>query len=316
MYKSSMKILNFNRIKRYSILKRKSKVNLDDFATVWEKGGKFSDFLSGMPGMLKSKELFLLADNIIRVWKQKKLFLTGMGAHVIKCGLSPLFIDLMKNRLIDCICLNGAGAIHDFEIAFCGSTSEDVQSGLEDGSFGMAEETGKFINRTIIEGNKNGFGFGKSVGTMIKKMNCKYKDESILYNALKYDVPVTVHVAIGTDIIHQHPEASGKDIGAASFRDFQIFTTVLSEFQGGVFINFGSAVIIPEVFLKALTVVRNLGFKVKNFTTANFDMIEHYRPLQNIVKRPTEKSGRGFKFLGHHEIMIPLLFAILKEKYD
>jgi len=239
-----------------------------------------------------------------------------LGAHVIKCGLSPIVIDLINRGIIDCIALNGAGIIHDFEIAFQGKTSEDVERAIRDGSFGMAQETAGFINDAIKAGIKSDLGVGKSMGKAIDQDNrLPYKNLSILHTAYKKGITVSVHVAIGTDIVHQHLSCNGAAVGQASLKDFHNFIAEVSKLgDGGVLINFGSAVILPEVFLKALTVARNLGYKVKNFTTANFDMIYHYRPEQNIVRRPTQDSGKGYYIIGHHEIMLPLLASAIIEE--
>ncbi|MGB9595851.1 MAG: hypothetical protein ACPL7B_06175, partial [Candidatus Poribacteria bacterium] len=235
-----------------------------------------------------------------------------MGGHVIKCGLSPVIISMMEHNVLTGIAMNGAGSIHDFEIALIGGTSEDVGTNIEDGMFGMWEETGRLMNSAIIEGKNQNIGMGKALGQKLIEINAKYQSYSILANAIRLNVPLTVHVAIGTDIIHQHPKADGSAIGQTSFTDFRIFTSEISDLDGGVLLNFGSAVLMPEVFLKALSISRNLGHKVTEFTTANFDMFQHYRPRENILKRPTKMGGKGYAITGHHEIMIPLLaYAVL-----
>jgi hypothetical protein len=269
-------------------------------------------FYQSLPNILAAKNLLALAQAIRQAKQRKKLVLVMMGAHVIKCGLSPLIIDLMKKGFIKAVALNGAGIVHDFETAFCGHTSEDVSSGLENGSFGMAYETGAYLNGAIIDGAKKNLGLGQSVGQMILKENLSYKSLSVLYNGLKYKVPVTVHVAVGTDIIHQHPNCDGAAVGKTSLTDFRILAERITNLNnGGVVINIGSAVILPEVFLKALTVARNLGFKVKDFTATNFDMFPQYRPQQNVTSRPILCGGTGYNFLGHHELMIPLLYGAI-----
>jgi hypothetical protein len=237
------------------------------------------------------------------------------GAHVIKCGLSPVLRELLKRKIITCICLNGAGIIHDFEIAFGGKTSEDVGCSLKNGSFGMAKETAVFINEAAKEGVLEGLGLGYSIASKIAKAKLPYKDYSLLYQAYKYKVPVCVYLAIGTDIIHQHPSFNAALSAEGSYRDFKLFTEEISHLnEGGVVLNFGSAVILPEVFLKALNLARNLGCRVKNFTTANFDMLYHYRPAQNVVTRPVQCGGKGFYIVGHQEIMLPILAQAVLEK--
>ena len=236
--------------------------------------------------------------------RTKKTIAIGIGGHVVKCGLSPALIDLMKRGYISAIAMNGATAIHDIEIAMHGQTSEDVAHGLQDGSFGMARDTGDFINHTI---NASAGGYGNALGKKITDTDQPHRDHSILANAHILDIPATVHVAIGTDITHQQPGVSGEAIGRATFEDFRTFCSVVSTLEGGAYLNIGSAVILPELFLKALTIARNLGHKVNHFITANFDMIQHYRPRVNVVQRPTMQGGKGYAFTGHHELMIPLL---------
>ena len=236
-----------------------------------------------------------------------------MGAHPIKCGLSPLIIELIKKKIITGIAWNGACMIHDTEVALIGETSEDVANGLEDGTFGMIYETGDFIHKVMSKR----MGIGNQIGKAVIEENLDYSDYSISANAYQSNIPLTVHVAIGTDIVHQHPKANGSDIGENSMKDFKILANNLKDLNdGGVFLNLGSHVIIPEVFLKALTIVRNLGNTVENFYTANMDMIQHYRPSYNILSRPTLKSGKSYSFTGHHEIMFPLLCACILEKWD
>ncbi|MBI5559791.1 MAG: deoxyhypusine synthase family protein [Deltaproteobacteria bacterium] len=296
-------------IKTYPLRKRKSKVNVNDLAKPLAKGGSFGDFLKTLPGILAARDLRAVIAAVIRAHKTKKTVSLGMGAHVIKAGLSPLIVDLMERGIVNAVSMNGAGIIHDFELSFAGRTSEDVDSGIGSGKFGMAEETGRLLNDAILRGAKKGFGIGRSVGGMIGRSGFPYKNLSITAAGVRCDVPVTVHVALGTDIIHLHPRMDGSSTGRASQKDFEKFASVVSTLEGGVFINIGSAVIIPEVFLKALTLARNLGYKVKNFTTVNMDFIQHYRPGVNVVRRPTLGGGKGYALTGHHEIMVPLLYA-------
>lgn len=307
--------IDITKVKTYSIKDRKNLVKIEDFAKLISEDATFKQFIESLPNILIGADLKNLIHNICQAHKHQRPILWALGAHVIKCGLSPIIIELMKKGVVSAIALNGAGIIHDFEIALTGQTSEDVSTGLLDGSFGMAFETAKFINEAIKNGAEENIGIGRAVGKMISEQKLKYQEYSILYHGFELNIPITVHVAIGTDIIHQHPNVSGEAIGKGSMIDFRIFTNQVANLgDGGVFLNIGSAVILPEVFLKALTIARNLGNKIENFTTANFDMFPHYRPMTNIVKRPTLKGGKGYSFIGHHEIMIPLLaFGILNE---
>lgn len=306
--------IDLSKVKTYSIKERKNLVKIKDFAKLIPQKATFKQFINSLPDILIGANLKNLIQTINQAYNQKKVILWAFGAHVIKCGLSPIIIELMKKGVISAVALNGAGIIHDFEIALIGETSEDVSESLLDGSFGMAFETGNFINAAIIDGAKHDIGIGMAVGKMISTQKLKYRQYSILYHGFELNIPVTVHVAIGTDIIHQHPDVSGEAIGKGSMIDFRIFSNQVANLgNGGVFLNIGSAVIIPEIFLKALTIARNLGYEVEDFTTANFDMFPHYRPMTNVVKRPVLKGGRGYSFIGHHEIMIPLLaFGILE----
>ncbi len=307
---------DIKKIKTYSILKRKNKVNKYEFARPHTKGSSLKEFYGSLPDILAAKDLRCIAHDIIEARRRKKPVIFMMGAHVIKCGLSPVVIDLIKRGVISCIAFNGAGMIHDFEIALIGSTSEDVGCALKDGSFGMADETGRFINAAIKKGATKNIGMGRAIGDFISKERdiFPYRDLSILYNCALKGIPLTVHVGIGTDIIHQHPGCDGSSVGKASLADFYLLAEVVSKLEGGAVINFGSAVILPEVFLKALNIARNLGFKVNKFSAADFDMVRHYRPAQNIVARPTALGGRGYTITGHHEIMLPLLAAFLIEE--
>ncbi len=307
--------LDFSKIKTYPIKNRKNKVLIENFAKICKKNPSMTEFIDSLPDIFSGKDFNQLISKIVYAYKNNKAVIFMMGAHVIKCGLSPLIIDLMKNGILKGVALNGAGAIHDFEIAMIGATSEDVAINIEDGSFGMAHETGFFMNKAIEDGIKKGAGAGQAFGEKIKSENFPNKELSILYAGIKYNIPVTIHIAIGTDIIHQHPSANGKALGEASYSDFKLFTSNLINLEGGgVLINFGSAVLLPEVFLKAITIARNLGYNIKNFTTADFDMISHYRPHVNVVTRPTSCGGKGFHFCGHHEIMIPLLVNAVYSK--
>lgn len=308
------KRIDLSKIKTIPLNVRKCKVSISDFARTGRKGGSFKDFYDSLPQILVAQNLRALVDAVVAAHKKKKMVILMMGAHVIKCGLSPLVIDLMKRGVIKAVALNGAGIIHDTEIAMIGRTSEDVGEGIINGSFGMAKETASFINEAINRGFSKGLGIGEALGANIVKSKLPHRDLSILATGFELDVPITVHVAIGTDIIHQHPSANGEAIGEGSLLDFRNFIYSVSKLEEGVAINFGSAVILPEVFLKAVTVSRNLNFKLKTFTTANFDMISQYRPYQNILSRPTSMGGMGYNIIGHHEIMMPLLYWSIIEK--
>lgn len=308
------KKLTPKKVKRYSLKSRKSKVNVAEFSSPHVKDSSFNDFIDSLPSILAAKDILKVRDDIIKARKNNNPVMAAMGAHVVKTGLSPIIIDMIETGVLTSLSFNGAGVIHDFEFSLCGSTSENVDKELKTGSFGMAKETGAILNKTITAGAKKNLGIGEAVGKMIYESKNPYKDKSILATAYKHKVPVTIHVALGTDIIHIHPEVDGASIGKASIIDFQVFTQLVSELEGGVFLNIGSTVIMPEVFLKALSLVRNLGHKVQNFTTVNLDFIQHYRPNVNVVNRPTSSGGKGYSITGHHELMVPLLFAAIKEK--
>lgn len=308
-------MINIYKVRTFSVKKRYSKVNRGDFAKVPVRGSSFTKFFNSLPNILKAKDIRAVVNSIVSARKKKKAVIFMAGAHVIKCGLNPILIELIKKKVITCICLNGAGIIHDFELAFQGKTSEDVAENLKNGSFGMGRETAEFINLAVKEGVAEGLGLGYAVASRISTTKLAHKDLSLLYNAYKYNVPVCVSVAIGTDIIHQHPSFDAALTGEGSLRDFRKLTEqVIKINNGGVVLNFGSAVILPEVFLKALNLARNLGFQVKDFTTANFDMIYHYRPIQNVCLRPVMSGGNSYYIIGHHEIMLPLLAQAIREK--
>ncbi len=308
-------MINLKKVKTYSVKKRFSKVSSGDFARPPVKKASFRTFYASLPGILKAAELREVSERIVSARRRNKAVILMMGAHVIKCGLSPVIIELLRRKIITCLALNGAGVIHDFEIAFQGRTSEDVAENLKSGKFGMGRETADFINNAVNEGVGEGMGFGLSVASAIAKEKLPNRSLSLLYNAYKCGVPVCVHVAVGTDIIHQHASFDGSRTGEGSIRDFyQLTESIRGLNNGGVVLNFGSAVVLPEVFLKALNLSRNLGFEVKDFTTANFDMIHHYRPQQNVVARPVMAGGKGYYIIGHHEIMLPLLAQSVIEK--
>ena len=304
--------LDWSKITTYSISERPNKVAVEDFATPHAPGASFAEFLSRLPRFLCATDFLAVADAIATAVRDGRTVLLMMGAHPIKCGLNPLIVDAMRSGIVSAVAFNGAAAIHDFETAFQGETSEDVQRGLDDGTFGMADETGRLMNTALAAGVAGDHGAGQALGAAMAEFPNKHL--SILRTGAELDIPVTVHIAVGTDIIHQHPTSSGAVLGEASFRDFQRFAGVVATLEGGVVLNIGSAVIMPEVFLKALTVARNLSHTVSQFTTATFDMIRQYRPTENVVRRPTHRGGKGYYIVGHHELMIPLLFAAVKEK--
>ncbi|MBE9527690.1 MAG: deoxyhypusine synthase family protein [Proteobacteria bacterium] len=310
--KKTFKPLSLKGIKTYPIKSRKSKVSVDDFAKLPKKGGTVAEFFDCMPRILGAENLREVADAVVRTHKAGRTVVLGMGAHVIKVGLGPMIIDLIERGVIDAVAMNGACVVHDFEAAYVGCTSEDVDAEIGGGTFGMAEETGKLLNRAIKKSPEKGL--GRSVGEMIAKSRFEFKENSILAAAARCDVPVTVHVALGTDILHIHPQMDAAATGVASMQDFKLFASVVSTLDRGVYINLGSAVLLPEIFLKALTLVRNKGHKVKNLTTVNMDFIQHYRPTTNVVRRPTQGSGKGYALTGHHEIMVPLLYAAIIER--
>ncbi len=306
--------IDLTRVTTYSIDERQSKVQISQLATAHTAGATFQTFLSALPEALKASDLLALARHIVAARRQELPVVVMMGAHVIKVGLSPVLIDAMRNGHITALALNGAGSVHDSELAYHGATSEDVAEGLADGSFGMARETGELLNETVRQGLGSGKGFGELLGERLHQDRPPFVHNSLLANAWQLNIPATVHVALGTDIVHQQPTANGAAIGEATLNDFKILAHQLSRLRpGAVVLLFGSSVVLPEVFLKALTVARNLGFPAHGFCTANFDMIPHYRPRVNVLQRPTQTGGRYFEFIGHHEIMLPLLFAAVKE---
>jgi hypothetical protein len=310
--------IDLSDVKTISIRGRKSKVSPEDFAKVLDPfKASFKEFVESLPRILAGNELRDFVSDIVTSRRKKKPVVLMMGAHVIKVGMSPIIVDLVRRGLITHVAMNSAASIHDVETAMWGHTSEDVAVNLLDGTFGMAKETGEFINKALVKGfMESSDGYGETLAKKLIALKAPHKSVSILVACYELDVPVTVHAAIGTDIVHQQPTMDGAATGELSYRDFKIFVSSVKDLKnGGVVLNVGSAVILPEVFLKALTVARNLGHKAKGFSTANFDMIRHYRPQMNVVDRPTQDHGRGYTFTGHHEIMIPLLAAMIKSKY-
>jgi hypothetical protein len=308
--------LSLDGIKTYSLSERHSKVSQADFGAPWQRGGSFKEFVNRLPKILAGQTLREMTAAWVKARKAGRQVVLGMGAHPIKVGLNPVLIDLMKRGLITGVALNGAGIIHDAEVAMVGRTSEDVDEVLGCGQFGMAKETAEFLNDAIAWGEQNGLGLGEAVGRRLLSRNFSHQDLSLIANAAALEVPLTVHVAVGTDIIHLHPSVSPEALGATTHRDFRLFAALVSDLNDGVFINLGSAVIIPEVFLKAITLARNLGHKVAPLTTVNLDFMQHYRPLTNVVRRPTAGVGQGYALTGHHEIMFPLLAALVIEAME
>jgi len=311
-----IKPLSLKDAKTYPLKKRTNKISINDFAAPWTEGGNLGIWFEKLPGILAARDLRALVDRLTKAAREHKTVILAMGAHTVKIGLSPIILDLMEREILSGVAMNGAGIIHDLEIAMIGATSEDVASGLSEGQFGMAHETGEFLNNAIKKGAKDGHGLGYSVGKHILEASFPFTHYSILAGAARLNIPITVHVAIGTDITHLHPEVDGAAIGETSHRDFRIFSALVSRLEGGVYINLGSAVILPEVFLKALTLVRNMGIHVKDFTTVDMDFIKHYRPITNVVERPTREGGYGISLIGHNEIMFPLLAAAVIEALE
>lgn len=298
--------------KTYSLRSRASKVDIRRAAKAPRPGDTFDRFLKGLPDVLAAADLRDLVARMAAARAKRKPLVWALGAHVIKVGLNPVILDLIREGWISSLALNGAGIIHDFELAFAGRTSEDVAAAIRTGRFGMARETGEMLNAAISAGAAEGLGLGAAVGRMIAGSRFPHRRLSLLGESWRLGRPASVHVALGTDIIHMHPSADGAAIGAASLRDFRLFASRVAALDGGgVFLNVGSAVILPEVFLKAVALARNAG-RLDGFSTAVFDFNHHYRPAENVVKRPLGTSGKGFYFLGHHEIMLPLLAAALK----
>ncbi|HEY0673248.1 MAG TPA: hypothetical protein VGD27_13310 [Longimicrobiales bacterium] len=301
---------DFSKIKTVSVAGRGNKVRAQDLAKPPADDVSFAAFLASLPDILEAKSFNAVVDALVGAARQQRSVVCMLGGHVVKTGLAPLLIDLMRRRVITHLASNGSAVIHDFEMAWFGATSEDVEAGLRDGSFGMAEETGRAMNEAIKAGAQHGWGMGEALARALEqRTDLQAGEQSLLLQARALGVPFTVHAAIGAEIIHQHPAADGAAIGATSYTDFKRLAGQLPRIEGGVVLNVGSAVIMPEVFLKALTIARNLNNGApREFVTADFDMFRHYRPRVNVVERPTRTGGgRGYQITGHHEIMIPLL---------
>ncbi|MGB7433920.1 MAG: hypothetical protein WBR26_22325 [Candidatus Acidiferrum sp.] len=308
-------------VRTYPIATRESKVSVSDLASPTSRGASFTKFLDSLPKTLAAQDLRKLGASIHAARRNKRAILWGIGGHVIKVGLAPVLIDLIEKGFVSGIAMNGAALIHDFELAMAGGTSEDVEAALGKGQFGMAEETGWGINEIAKLGQRIRIGYGEAAGQYLTSgiVEPKYPELSLIVAAYKKRIPLTIHLAIGTDTPHMHPSVDGAALGAASLHDFRLFCALVKQMDsGGVYLNWGSAVLLPEIFLKAVSVIRNLGAPLRSITTANFDFIQHYRPIMNVVKRPTsasnlkkDQASKGFAITGHHEIMLPLLAATL-----
>jgi hypothetical protein len=310
-----LKPLDLKGVKTYTLASRPSKVKLEDFGKVLSKDSTTKEFLDSLPRVLAVQSLRKLVTRVLKARDLGKPIIWGLGGHVIKTGLAPILIDLMDHQLVSGIAVNGSVLVHDAEIAMVGSTSEDVDATLAEGFFGGAEETGALLNKAAVEGEQAGIGLGEALARTLSASDPAHRADSLLCATFERKVPLTAHLTIGGDIAHFHPSASGAALGATTHTDFRLLAEMVRQMDGGgVYLNIGSAVVLPEVFLKCVTVLRNLGHPLKDITTANFDFIQSYRPLTNVVRRPTDNSGdsEGFAITGHHELTIPLFAAMLK----
>jgi arginine dihydrolase ArgZ-like protein len=295
----------------YPLASRQSKTRVEDFARPYEKGSGLGAWLDRLPDILAGADFKAVVSRLQRARREDGGIIWGFGAHVIKTGLAPVVIDLMRRGYVSALATNGAGLIHDFEIALSGSTSEDVDEALGPGRFGMADETGRLLNEAITAGVARGLGIGQAVGEWMRESAPPHRAASVTAAAAELGIPLTVHVAIGTDIIHMHPAASGAALGEGSLRDFRYFVSNVARLERGVYLNCGSAVVLPEVFLKAVALARNQGRPLTDLTTVNLDFMRLYRPQTNVVTRPTKGIGQGYSLIGHHEVLLPLLAAAL-----
>ena len=300
-------------VRTWPLESRQSKTRVEDFGRPVAEGATVASFVESLPDILAGADLKAVVRAIVDARRTDAGIVWGLGAHVIKTGLGPVLVDLMERGFVSAIATNGAGVIHDVEIALVGHTSEDVDEALGPGRFGMAEETGRLLNDAITEGVRTGLGLGQAVTRFLAERPSRFAESSILAAAARLGIPVTVHVALGTDIIHMHPSASGAAIGEGSLRDFRYFVSNVARLERGVYLNCGSAVVLPEVFLKAVALARNRGLALAELTTVNLDFIRQYRSQTNVVSRPTAGTGRGYSIVGHHEIVIPLIAAAVKE---
>ena len=312
----SFPVLEINRLKSCSIKDRHSKVTHRDFAEPWTKGGSLGEYLSRLPGILAADDFRQVVDRLARAASHGRTIILGMGGHPVKVGLTPIIIDLMRRGVISLLAVNGSVMVHDTEVALVGATSEDVAASLGQGEFGVTREANELINASAARASSENLGLGRALGLSLLELDPPQARQSLFAEAARLDIPVTVHVALGTDVYHIHPTANGADLGRASLEDFHMFCRAVADLESGVYINLGSAVIMPEIFLKAVTLVRNLGYSLKDITTVNMDFIRHYRPHTNVVQRPTAEGGRGFNLVGHHELMLPLLAAALIERLE
>ncbi|HKV64616.1 MAG TPA: hypothetical protein VJO16_22115 [Candidatus Acidoferrum sp.] len=321
----SIQPITLGGVHTYPLASRKSKVSVRDFARPHSANSSLTKFLDSLPNILAAEDLRQLLSAIHAARKHRKPILWGIGGHVIKVGLGPVLVGLMKRGFVSGIAMNGAALIHDFELALAGNTSEDVEAGIGEGQFGMAAETGEYINEIGKLSHRIRIGYGEAAGQYLSSgiLEVKHANFSVLMAAYKHRIPVTIHLAIGTDIPHMHPAANGAALGDATHHDFRLFCALVQQMHpGGVYLNWGSAVLLPEIFLKAVSVVRNLGVPLRPITTANFDFIQHYRPLQNVVKRPTASprgssgpKSHGYAITGHHELLLPLVAAALAAEW-
>ncbi len=316
----SIQPLRLDRVRTYPLKSRASKVTVADFARVPRSGASIRHWMAALPNILAGRSFREVVAAIESAWRRGKPIIWGLGGHVLKCGLSPVLIDLLQRGYLTAVAMNGSALIHDFEIGLAGATSEDVPAVLGRGQFGMAEETGRYINEAIAQGEQEGLGIGEAVGRFLQRhRGARHRRYSLLATAYRHRIPVTVHEAIGTDIIHNHPAIDARALGAATHRDFLLLAALVKNMDdGGVYLNVGSAVVLPEVFLKCVSLSANLGRAPRGITTVNMDFIQHYRPTQNVVLRPTaagnegkHRPSRGYALTGHHELMIPLLAAVL-----
>jgi hypothetical protein len=308
--------LEFRRLHRFPLSDLPGKVNVGQFGRPWKRGGSIGEFIDSLPRILAAGNLREVIDRIVIAHRRRRTILWGIGGHVIKVGMAPVIADLLRRGYVSGLAMNGAALVHDLEIALVGKTSEHVETRLGRGRFGMAEETGEYYNEIAKEAVREGIGMGESAGRLLTgRWKPRHPESSVLVSAYRARVPVTVHLAIGTDTPHMHPSADGAALGQATLADFRLFCALVRRMQpGGVYLNWGSAVLLPEVFLKAVSAVRNLGTPLRPITTANFDFLQHYRGRENVVERPTREVGsRGYAITGHHEILMPLLAAALVE---
>jgi hypothetical protein len=309
--------VDLGKVRTIPLQQRPNKVSREGFARPPRKGQSVASFLAGLPRILAGGDFHAVAEAVAEARRRGRPVVVGLGAHVIKCGLTPTLVDLMERGVVTALATNGSGAIHDFELALIGETSEDVAAGLKDGTFGMVRETGELMHRAVNRAlERPEAGMGALLGEMLEEVGAPNREVSLLAAGRRLNVPVTVHVAVGTDIIHMHPGADGAALGRASFNDFRLFAGAVAGLTEGVYLNVGSAVVLPEVFLKAFTIAQNLGADLRDYVTVNMDMIAHYRCNENVVRRPASVAGRGYTLIGRHEILLPLLAQAVVDLLD